>query len=333
MRAWQFSSTNKPLETNLQLVEDAPQPSQPLAPSEILLEVISVGLNPADYLFAELGLLGKAILHLPSIPGMDYSGRVISVGSDINSIKPGDLVFGSADTTKGIPGTLSRYTKTNYDGCIFLPPGVDLDQAAGVGTAGQTAYSTIVSNVKRGDRIFINGGTGGVGTFGIQFAKAMGCHVTVSCSTAKMALCKELGADVVIDYKTTDLISRLKGEGKVFNLVVDLVCTSPPNLFQAANDFLVPGSKFIFVGAGVTSELAKIISKNMFLPSILGGGKNKFKFFFAKYKHEDLEQIGKWMAVGKVKTVIDSKFDFQELPKAVTQLKTGRTTGKIIIHV
>ncbi|KAH7403016.1 putative oxidoreductase [Cadophora sp. MPI-SDFR-AT-0126] len=270
MRAWQFSNTNKPLETNLQLVEDAPQPSKPLAATEILLEDISVGLNPADYLFAEMGLLGKAIFHLPSIPGMDYSGRIVAVGSGVDSIKPGNL--------------------TNYQGCVLLPPDVDLDQAAGVGTAGQTVYSTIVSYVNKGDRIFINGGAGGVGTFGIQFAKAMGCHVTVSCSTTKMALCKELGADEVIDYKTTDLISRLRGEGKMFNLMVDLVCTSPPNLFKTANDFLVSGSKFIFVGA-----------VNMFLPSILRGGKNKFKLFFANCK--------------------------------VEELKTGTATGKIVIHV
>ncbi|KAL2841728.1 hypothetical protein BJY01DRAFT_217139 [Aspergillus pseudoustus] len=97
---------------------------------------------------------------------------------------------------------MAEFTIAEFEGCVPIPPNIDYQQAAGAGTAAITAYETIVPKCKAGDRFFLNGGTGGVGTFAIQFAKAHGCHVTVSCSTTKIDLCKELSADEVIDYRT-----------------------------------------------------------------------------------------------------------------------------------
>ena len=99
-----------------------------------------------------------------------------------------------------------------------LPNGIEVDQAAAVGIAGLTAYQLIVPNTKQGDKIFINGGSGGTGTFGIQMALAIGCHVTSTCPTGNVQLCKDLGADEVIDYKTTNVAQALKANGQAFAL-------------------------------------------------------------------------------------------------------------------
>lgn len=148
----------------------------------------------------------------PASPGLDYCGKVLSAGSKVD-VKPGQLVFGRLDKP-GQFGTLAECIVTNRDGAVPLPEGVDPDSAAAIGTAGLTAYQCIVPFAKAGEKIFINGGSGGTGTFGIQCAKAIGCHVTTSCSTANVQLCKDLGADEVIDYKTSDLTKELEAKGK-----------------------------------------------------------------------------------------------------------------------
>ena len=332
MRAWIHTSTKLPLEKGMTLVENEPYPPSPLKPNEVLVKVKSVGINPADPTFAELGQPARALVKPNPIPGMDFSGEVVSTGSNVASLHPGDRVFGRVDTQKGQPGSMAEYTKAEFEGCMLIPPGIDWDQAAGVGTAAITAYETLVQNSNPGDSVFINGGTGGVGTFAIQFAKARGCRVTVSCSTTKVNLCKELGADEVIDYRTEDLVSVLKGKGRVFDLVVDYAYREETDLYKASDDFLTDGGTFVMVPGGVSGALLKTISKNMICPSMLGGGRAKFKAYFAKSNHGAFQQISEWMAAGKVRTVIDSVFEFEDMPRAIDRIKSGRSTGKIIVH-
>ncbi|RSM04985.1 hypothetical protein CDV31_009786 [Fusarium ambrosium] len=333
MRAWMHTSTDLPLEKGMTLVTDAPYPSNPLKANEILVKVKSVGVNPADPTFAELGWPTRVLVKPNPIPGMDFSGEVVSTGSNVTSMIPGDRVFGRVDTQKGLPGSMAEYTKAEVEGCVPIPAGIDWDQAAGIGTAAVTAYESLVLNSNPGDSVFINGGTGGVGTFAIQFAKAHGCKVTVSCSTAKVHLCKELGADEVIDYRAEDVVSVLKGKGKIFDLVVDYAHREETNLYKASDHFLTDKGMFVMVPGGVSGTIVKTLGKNMLCPSVLGGGRAKFKAYFAKSNRAAFEQISNWMEAGKVRTVIDSVFEFGDMPRAIEQIKSGRTTGKIIVHV
>ncbi|RTE68642.1 hypothetical protein BHE90_016980 [Fusarium euwallaceae] len=333
MRAWMHTSTDLPLEKGMTLVTDAPYPSNPLKANEILVKVKSVGVNPADPIFAELGWPTRVLVKPNPIPGMDFSGEVVSTGSNVTSMIPGDRVFGRVDTQKGLPGSMAEYTKAEVEGCVPIPAGFDWDQAAGIGTAAVTAYESLVLNSNPGDSVFINGGTGGVGTFAIQFAKAHGCKVTVSCSTAKVHLCKELGADEVIDYRAEDVVSVLKGKGKIFDLVVDYAYREETNLYKASDHFLTDKGMFVMVPGGVSGTIVKTLGKNMLCPSVLGGGRAKFKAYFAKSNRAAFEQISNWMEAEKVKTVIDSVFEFGEMPRAIEQIKSGRATGKIIVHV
>ena len=190
MRAWQFSATGGGIEANMKINEKATPPPAKLTPEKVYVEVISMALNPVDYKFAELPLVGRLVISKPASPGLDFCGRVISTGSK-TKVKPGQVVFGRLDGPTKF-GTLAECIVTKQDGAVPLPEGIDPDHGAAIGTAGITAYQSIVPFAKAGDKIFINGGSGGTGTFGIQIAKAIGCHVTTSCSTPNVQFCKDL---------------------------------------------------------------------------------------------------------------------------------------------
>jgi NADPH:quinone reductase-like Zn-dependent oxidoreductase len=331
MSAWETSSPG-PLDKVLRLREDAPYPSQPLNDGQVLVRVAAASLNPADYKVFQLGFAAKAILKFPKTVGMDLSGHVVAVGPS-SQLKPGDRVLGRVNPLLA-PGALSQFVVLDRDGCAAVGDKVSLEHAAGVGTAALTAYQTIVPNVKEGSRVFLNGGTGGTGTFAIQIAKAVGCHVTVSCSTKKVDLCKQLGADSVIDYKTTNLVEHLTEQGPVYDLAVDFVGT-PTNLYKATDHFLKPGVGAKFVMVAGSPSLASVASnaRNVLLPAFLGGGKHKFEVYLTKNNHQELAQIAKWMEEGKVKTIVHSVFDFKQVPQAFEELKSGGATGKIIVRV
>lgn len=134
MKAWQHSVTTKPVVESIQLVQDRIRPGQPLGDSDILVEVIILGLDPGDFQLAEAGLTGRVLRSLPAVPCMDFSGRIVSVGGNVQDLKPDDLVRGRINPLKDPIGSLVEYVQTNYNGCAIVPLSVDMDQAAGVGT-------------------------------------------------------------------------------------------------------------------------------------------------------------------------------------------------------
>jgi alkaline phosphatase D len=189
-----------------------------------------------------------------------------------------------------------------------------------------------VPNVKPGDKVFINGGSGGTGTFGIQIAKLKGCHVTASCSTPNIQLCRDLGADEVIDYRTTNVSQDLKSRGQQFTLVVDNV-GEPHDLYKASNWFLKEGGKYVQIAVPQSfSGIFGLLSR-MWQPAFLGGGTRELVVLMAKDNKNDLEQIGEWMKEGKVRAVIESTYALEDAAKAYERLKTGRTRGKLVVHV
>ena len=333
MRAALYSSTAGGLEKHLKSYSDAPSPSAVLKSNQVSIEVISAALNPVDHKLTEFPVFGKFIVSPPAAPGLDFCGRVVSAGSESSSVlKPGQLVFGVLDGPTKF-GTLGQFITAPHAGTTPLPDGVDIDQAAAMGTAGLTAYQSIVPNCKKGDRIYIHGGSGGTGTFGIQFGKIQGCHVTTCCSTGNVQLCKDLGADEVIDYKTSDVVDALKAKGpEYFSLVVDNV-GSPNELYKASDDFLAGHGKYVQIGAPMTFGAVRGLLSKFFWPSLLGGGKRKFEFLAVKSKPEDWSQIADWMREGKVKATIDSTYQLDDAAKAFERLKTNRARGKIVVHV
>jgi NADPH:quinone reductase-like Zn-dependent oxidoreductase len=332
MKAWQYTSANGGLENNLILNDKATPPSKhTISKGQVLVEVISASINPVDYKIPEFGRAAKLLVSTPASPGMDFCGRVVATHTTNDELAEGQKVFGKLDKPTQF-GTCAQFIIADAKGCVALPTDVDEDQAAAVGTAGLTSYQSIAPYVKTGHKVFINGGSGGCGTFGIQFAKQLGAHVTTTCSSANVELCKELGADEVIDYKKEDLLQVLISGGQVFDLIVDNVGT-PDTLYKECHAFLKPGCTFVQVGLAVSLGAAANLFSKVMQPSWLGGGQRPFRLLTVKNNNEDLVQIGQWMAEGNVKVVMDHVFEWEDVPKAFERMKTGRTQGKIVVHV
>lgn len=342
MRAWTYDSASAGLDKSLYLNDTAsPPPQTSLSPKAVLVQVLYMSVNPADYKVAELGLLSRPIIAPPAHPGMDFSGRVVQAGAGLaDKYKPGQLVFGRVFATKF--GALGGFVVVkDGEGLAPVPDGLAerMDQLATVGTCGLTALQSIqpyLAAEEKGAEVFVNGGSGGTGTFGIQIAKALGCRVTVSCSAGNAELCRGLGADEVIDYKTQDVGAVLKAKGKVFRLVVDNVGFTPggqEDLYLAANAFLKDDGHFIQVGGGASKAMVVAIAKRALVPGFLGGGKRRWRLIATAQSHEGLARIGEWMRTGDVKAVIDEVFAFEDAATAYEKLKTGRAKGKIVVKM
>lgn len=328
MKSWQYSSIVGGLEKNLRInsVTPVPKPKS----DQHLVHVAAAALNPIDYKLAENPWVHRFLFSKPATPGMDFAGRIVTPAAG-SSLKSGDRVFGVAGKSL-IGGALAEFALTAKQSTIPLPNNINLIDAATMGVAAVTAYQSIVPKAKKGDMIFINGGSGGTGVFGIQMAKAIGCHVTTTCSTPNIDLCKSLGADKVVDYKKIGVIDELKTSGNKFDLIVDNVATDP-GLYWNCHEYMKPGADYMMVGGTPTLGFLATFLKMNLLPSFLGGGQRKIVAVLAKMKPEDLERIAKWMEEGKVKAIIDQKFPFEQSIEAFGRLKTGRAKGKIVIDV
>lgn len=327
-RSWQYKATAGGLEANLTL-NTVPM-LQPQA-NHHLVRILAAGLNPADYRLSEITLLHRLVFPKPASPGNDFAGYIVKPAQG-SSLKPGQLVFGCAGTNFMFGGAMSEYGTSHVDNTVPIPPGLSAIDAAGIPIAGLTAYQSILPYSKPGSRVLLNGGSGGVGTFGIQIAKTQGRHVTVTCSTANVALCKSLGADQVIDYKRQNVLQVLRDSPYKYDLVADYV-GNDHDLFWEADTYTSPGAKFVTVAASHHLSFVRYVVAAEYAPRFLSGAKRQHLTVFARPEREHLEQIAEWMVEGKVKLVVDSKYGFGDLREAYRRLKTGRARGKVILEV
>ncbi|KAJ5240281.1 hypothetical protein N7468_004900 [Penicillium chermesinum] len=325
MKAWLYSSAYGGIENNMQLHERARVPPVPQG-TEVLVQVLSAALNPLDFKFPEIGMImARMVTGASASPGLDFCGRVVATGPLARHLKEGQLALCSPPRF----GSLGDYLTITADKIAVAADGVAVDSAAAIPLAGQTAYQSLEGYVKAGDKVFINGGSGGCGIFAIQIAKQMGCHVTATCSTRNVELCFRLGVDEVINYTTeTDLVATLGQRGVVFDHIVDHIGV-PSDLYYQCHRFLKEGGVFIQVGA---SSLVTFVSR-LSWPSILGGGQRKYTIMMVKNNQRQLQQLMEWLASGAIQVQLDSTYEFRDAVKAFQRLKSGRTRGKIIVHV
>ncbi|RGP79923.1 zinc-binding dehydrogenase [Fusarium longipes] len=303
-----------------------------LQPGQVLARVVYAALNPVDYRIPELGVAARTMASFPLITGSDMAGIIEAVGPNVDSsIKKGTSIMARIGPAKP-QGTLAEYVVLDK-GTWTTVAGVDLKEAAGAVTVALTAYQSIKPYVNEGDKVFLNGGGGGLGIAGIQIAKLLGCHVTVSCSTDKIQLCKDLGADEVIDYKTSDVMTELTKHSAGMALIVDNVGNSPTDLYKRSDSILIPSGAYIYVGARMSFAAIWNLSNSLIRPTWLGGQSRKFVRLNVKTVDEDLKQIAAWMADGKLKTVLDSTFEFEKVQEAFDRMKTGKARGKVIVRV
>lgn len=303
-----------------------PTGSASLPKDSTLVKISHATLNPVDSKAAETPLLGRFINRTP---GSDFAGTVVATTT--SRLEPGDAVFGLTDAP--FFGALAEYALVKGRQNVSpLPTGVSPRDASAFGVAGMTAYQSIVPFVKKGDKVFINGGSGGVGTFGIQIAKAIGCDVTVTCSGPNVELCRSLGADEVIDYRTTDVVAHLQRQGTQFALLFDAVGT--PAIYHSAHHYLKPEGVFNIVAADPTSFASiRGLMGILLLPRFLGGGQRKIKLIGVQGDLEGSARLAQWVKEGIVKVLVEREYALDEGAEAFARLKQGRTRGKLVIRV
>jgi NADPH:quinone reductase-like Zn-dependent oxidoreductase len=254
--------------------------------------------------------------------GADLAGVVEAVGRNVERLAPGDEVFGAGD------GAWAEYAVASATRLAPKPASVSFEEAAGVPIAGLTALQALRDHGKLepGEKVLINGASGGVGTFAVQLAKAFGGEVTAVCSTRNVEQAWELGADRVVDY-TTDDFTKLDVR---HDLMVDVAGSRS---FLACRRTLTPDARFVVVGG-------KLSYRGLGpLPHIAGTlltsrlRSQKTTFFVAKITTEQLSLVGDLIAAGKVRTVVERVYRLREAPEALAHLGEGHARGKLVIGV
>lgn len=306
--------------------EDVPKPTP--AHDEVLVKVHAASVNPLDWHYLEgtpYMVRLDAGFGKPEDPrlGVDFAGTVEAVGKDVKRFKPGDEVFG------GKFGSLAEYVAVREQRAITLKPAsVTFEQAASVPIAALTALQALrdKGQIHAGQKVLINGASGGVGTFAVQIAKSFGTEVTGVCSTKNVELVRSLGADHVIDYTREDVT---KGAQR-YDLILDNVSTHSVLEYRRV---LNPQGVYVMVGSAtpgywfgwLTNPLeAKVLSPFM---------SQTFGMILAELNKDDLATMGALIQAGKVTPVIDRRYKLPEAAEALRYLETGHARGKLVINV
>jgi NADPH:quinone reductase-like Zn-dependent oxidoreductase len=293
---------------------------------EVLVKVQAASVNPADWHLLE----GKPVIARPmsggllkpknTRPGSDIAGRVEAVGSAVKEFQPGDEVFGSGR------GGFAEYMCTREDALVLKPANVSFEDAAAMPVAAITALQGLrdKGQIHAGQKVLINGASGGVGTFAVQIAKSFGAEVTGVCSTGNLEMVRSIGADHVIDYTKEDFTKK---EHR-YHLIL---ATAGYHSIFAYRRALGPNGIYVFVGS---SHLMRSLFEAMLLgPLISRTGSKKMRFFVARINKNDLLFLRDLLEAGKVKPVIDRRYPLSEVPEALRYLEEGHAKGKVVITI
>lgn len=297
--------------------------------NDVLIKVHGASINPLDWhrmrgepYLMRLGS-GFGAPHEARL-GVDYAGTVEAVGANVTRFKPGDRVFGGAD------GTLADYVVARANGWIdLMPTNVSFEEAAAVPVAALTALQAVRDHgkVQPGQRIVVNGAAGGVGTFAVQIAKALGAEVTAVTSTGNLALVRKIGADHVIDYTQEDFT---RGSQR-YDVIVD--CGGGHSLLDFKRA-LTPKGNYVVVGDANMGRWIGPVFTFLLAPAAMSRFTNQhFDFFVASPSGADLKTLRDLMQDGKVRPVIDGIYPLSRMPEAMAHLETGHARGKVVIAV
>lgn len=327
----------------------------PRAGIHTLVKVMYTSPNPIDYkLLAMYWMIPWYIVgHPPIIPGASFVGTVWRTTHP--NLRAGDLVWGKHDEPSRF-GSGGEYTLVAGDQGIHKIPenwsaSQGVEELAGAALVALTALQSLkavnipyntTDGAHQGGSIFINGGSGGVGIFTIQLAKHIfGCeNILVSCSGSNVDFVRSLGATETVDYRScpSGVSGWLKDWSKRNGLLDGIIDNvgSDSTIYWHCHEYLKEGSgQYIQVGGGLHLSAIVETAKKMLWPRLLGGGQRQFQFQSTKNKSNDFVSLGKWMAEGKIKCVIEdeNRFELADSKKAYQKLDTGRTRGKIVIKI
>lgn len=292
---------------------------------QVLIKVEASSVNPYDWHFLRgepwLMRLAERSLFTPKhlVLGADIAGTVTAVGANVEAFTPGDEVFGVAGA-----GGFAQFACSTPDKLTLKPQNVSFADAGVVGIAGLTALQALRdwAGVKAGDRVLINGASGGVGTYAVKIAKTFSAEVTAVCSTTNLDLVRSLGADHVIDYKTEDFTRA----GPLYDVVLDLAANRSVGDVKR---IMAPESKWLLVGFNMKTMLAiGIFGRWLFRDA---GQSAAIKI--AEILADDLATLGAMLASGQIRSVIDRTYPLKDTPGAVEYIETMRAKGKVAIAV
>lgn len=298
------------------------------ADNEILVKVHAASVNPADWHMMRgtpyLIRMGTGFRKPASAQrvGLDYAGTIEAVGRGVTQFTVGEAVFG------GKRGSLAEYvTVPVASGAVRKPEKLTFEQAAAVAVAGVTALQALrnKAQVQRGQKVLINGASGGVGTFAVQLAKFLGAEVTGVQSTRNMALVRSIGADRAIDYTKEDFTTS----GERYDVVLDNVGNRSLSEIRRV---LKPGGTYLPNGGGTPEKGASIggIVKMLVMSPFIS---HKIRLFVATPNRDDLQMLGDLMQAGTVTPVIDRCYPFMEAAEAMRHLESGHARGKIVVTI
>ena len=296
------------------------------ADDEVLIKIRAASINAPDWrVMSGRPHVMRLMFGLrkPKIrPGIDMAGLVEAVGKNVTQFKPGDAVFGVCK------GAFAEYGCTKETRLVAKPDNVTFEQAAATPVCGFTALQGLrnYGHLQPGERVLVNGASGGVGTFAVQIAKALGAHVTAVCSTGNVEMVRSLGADRVIDYTQADFTK----DTQTYDVIFENAGNNSAKLYQR---ILNPTG--ISVMAGVPHYMSlPALMKHMMRAIVLSRlGKQKFLPFIAKSNQADLNVLAELMASGKLTPAIDRTYPLSETAEAMRYVDTGHARAKVVITV
>jgi NADPH:quinone reductase-like Zn-dependent oxidoreductase len=293
----------------------------------VLVRVRASSVNPAEW----YAVSGRPYVVRPTmglrrpkqaIPGADFAGTVEAVGAAVTGLRPGDDVFGGVSG-----GAFAEYVCVR-EAVAPKPAGMTFEQAAAVPTAGLTALQGLRDHgrLQPGQRVLVNGASGGVGTFAVQVAKAFGAEVTGVCSTRNVDLVRSLGADHVVDYTRDDFTRG----GERYDLLLDVAGSRS---WADCRRVLKPKGTLVLIGGPKANRWLGPLGHLLGTTLRSLGASQKATFFVAKLSREDFVVLGELFEAGKVTPVVDRRHPLRDLPEALRYLGEGHAHGKVVISV
>lgn len=312
-------------------------PDPELRENDVLVQVYAASVNPVDFKIRNGEFKLVVPYRLPLILGNDVAGVVVQVGHRVRRFKIGEEVY--ARPPKDRIGSFAERISLHEDAVAIMPRRLSMEEAASIPLAGLTAWQALVdrAHLKKGQKVLIHAGSGGVGTFAIQLAKHLGATVATTTSAANLDLVKSLGADIAIDYKTTDFTKVLRDYDVVLNSL-------GAETLNKSLEVLKPGGKLISISGPPDPDFAKDQGLSWILRQgvrVLSYGIRKkakrhhvnYSFLFMKADGDQLREITSLIDADVIRPVVDRLFPFESTREALAYVETGRAKGKVVIKV
>jgi len=328
MRAYAIDRYKTPLTRR-----DMPDPRP--GPGQVLVAIAATSVNPIDFKLRDGEFKAILPMEMPLILGGDLAGTVVALGAGATRFKVGDEVFARPDPI----GTFAELIAVAESDLALKPASIGMTEAASLPLVALTAWQVLVerAGLQPGQKVLIHAGSGGVGTIAIQLAKHLGATVAATTGTTNVDLVRDLGADVVIDYRKEDFVDRVADYDVVLN-------TLGADVLEKSLSVLKPDGKLISISGPPDPAFARAIGANWVVRQVLRFASAKirrkarargvdYSFLFMHADGAQLGEIARLVDAGAIRPVIDQVFAFDDLPAALARSESGRARGKVVVTV